>query len=163
MYLPLSNKQWIHIKYFVRTPKKYKKRQLDKDAENSFHLIKLRVHFKYINPKSNTDEENLPFQTKNKQKWAPKDTHHNVSTFIDLLQNCPKQRKKEKIKNPKPNLSKGEQKAMEELTKRKDIVITNADKGGAVVIMDVEKYINEANHQLSDKQPEVSRRPNATT
>ena len=52
---------------------------------------------------------------------------------------------------------------MEELTKRKDIIITNADKGGAVVIMDVEKYINEANHQLSDKQPEVSRRPNATT
>ena len=40
---------------------------------------------------------------------------------------------------------------MEELTKIKDIIITNADKGGAVVIMDVEKYINEANRQLSDK------------
>ena len=40
---------------------------------------------------------------------------------------------------------------MEELAKRKDIFITNADKGGAVVIMDVEKYINEANRQLSDK------------
>ena len=56
------------------------------------------------------------------------------------------------MKNPKPNLSKGEQKAMEELAKRKDIIITNADKGGAVVIMDVEKYINEANRQLSDKR-----------
>ena len=55
------------------------------------------------------------------------------------------------MKNPKPNLSKGEQKTMEELAKRKDIIITNADKGGAVVIMDVEKYINEANHQLSNK------------
>ena len=41
---------------------------------------------------------------------------------------------------------------MEELAKRKDIIITNADKGGAVVIMDVEKYINEANRQLSDKR-----------
>ena len=40
---------------------------------------------------------------------------------------------------------------MEELTKRKDIIITNADKGGAVVIMDVEKYINEGNRQLSNK------------
>ena len=40
---------------------------------------------------------------------------------------------------------------MEELAKRKDIFIANADKGGAVVIMDVEKYINEANRQLSDK------------
>ena len=41
---------------------------------------------------------------------------------------------------------------MEKLTKRKDIVITNADKGGAVVIMDMEKYINEANRQLSNKR-----------
>ena len=56
------------------------------------------------------------------------------------------------MKNPKPNLSKAEQKAMEELEKRKDIIITNADKGGAVVIINVEKYINEANRQLSDKR-----------
>ena len=56
------------------------------------------------------------------------------------------------MKNPKPNLSAGEQKAMEKLAKRKDIIITNADKGGAVVIIDVEKYINEANRQLSDKR-----------
>ena len=56
------------------------------------------------------------------------------------------------MKNPKPNLSKGEQKAMEELAKRKDIIINNADKGSAVVIMDIEKYINEANCQLSDKR-----------
>ena len=41
---------------------------------------------------------------------------------------------------------------MEELTKRKDIIITNADKGGAVVIMDVEKCIYKANRQLSDKR-----------
>ena len=53
--------------------------------------------------------------------------------------------------NPKTNLSRGEQKTMEELGKRKYIIITNADKGGAVVKMDVEKYINEANHQLSNK------------
>ena len=56
------------------------------------------------------------------------------------------------MKNPKPNLSKGEQKAIEELAKRKDIILTNADKGGAVVLTDVEKYIKEANPQLSDKR-----------
>ena len=50
------------------------------------------------------------------------------------------------------HLQKGEQNAMKELAKRKDIIITNADKGGAVVIMDVEKYINKANRQLSDKR-----------
>ena len=40
---------------------------------------------------------------------------------------------------------------MENLKKRTDIVILNADKGGAVVIQDVKDYINEANKQLSNK------------
>ena len=40
---------------------------------------------------------------------------------------------------------------MEALSKRNGIIITIADKGGAVVIMDVEKYIKESNRQLSDK------------
>ena len=136
---------------FVPTPKKDNKKQLDNDAENFFRLIKLRAHFKNINPKSNIDQENLPFQIKNKQKWKPKDTHRNVSTFVDLVQNDLNKEKTQKMKNPKPNVSKGEQKATEGLAKRKDIIITNADKGGAVVIMDVEKYIKEANRQLSDK------------
>ena len=48
----------------VPTPKKYNKKQLDTDAENFFHLIKLRAHFKDINPKSNIDQGNLHFQIK---------------------------------------------------------------------------------------------------
>ena len=40
---------------------------------------------------------------------------------------------------------------MEELAKRKDFIITNADKGGAVVITDTDSYIKEANRQSSDK------------
>ena len=41
--------------------------------------------------------------------------------------------------------------AMEELAKWKDLIITNAEKGGAVVIMDTDSCIKEANQQLSDK------------
>ena len=118
-----------------------------------FSIIKLRAHFKDINQKSNMDEGSVPFQIKNKQKWTPKDTHHKVSTFIDLVQNGLNTEKTGgKKKNPKPNLSNREQKAMEELANRKDIIITNADKGGAVVITDLEKYISKANCQLSDKR-----------
>ena len=40
---------------------------------------------------------------------------------------------------------------MEELAKRKDLAITNADKGGAVIIMDTNSYIKEPNWQLSHK------------
>ena len=101
----------------------------------------------------NIEQGNLPFQIKNKQKWAPQDTHNNVGTLIDLVENnLNKEKTKTKMKKPKPNLSKGEEKAMEELAERKDIIITNADKGAAVVIIDVEKYISEANRQLSDKR-----------
>ena len=40
---------------------------------------------------------------------------------------------------------------MKHLAKLKDTIITTADKGGAVVIMDTENYIKEANCQLSYK------------
>ena len=58
---------------------------------------------------------------------------------------------KQPTKKPKSNLTYKEHAAMEELAKRKDLIITNADKGGAVAIMDTDSYIKEANWQLSDK------------
>ena len=93
---------------------------------------------------------------KNKQKWTPKDTHHNVSTFINLVQNGLNKEKTKKMKNPKSSLSKGKQKAMEELAKTKDIVITNADKGGTLVIMNVEKNINEDKRNYNTLQEDTT-------
>ena len=52
---------------------------------------------------------------------------------------------------PKDNLTKREQKALEELFKGDAIIITNADKGEAIVIMDIDKYISEAKRQLNDE------------
>ena len=53
---------------------------------------------------------------------------------------------------------------MAELAKRKNIIITNVDKGGTVVVMDIERYINEVNRQLSNKcNYKKTRRPSATT
>ena len=48
-------------------------------------------------------------------------------------------------------ITKGEQKTLEELSKRGGFIITNADKVGATVIMDIDKYIFEAQCQLNDK------------
>ena len=51
------------------------------------------------------------------------------------------------MENQKPqlfnNLTKGERKAWKELIERDDIAITNADKAGAVVIIDVKGCIRE--------------------
>ena len=41
---------------------------------------------------------------------------------------------------------------MKHLAKRRDIIITTTDKGGAVVILDTENYIKEVNCQLSNKK-----------
>ena len=58
---------------------------------------------------------------------------------------------KEPTKKLKSNLTYKEHAAMEELAKRKDLIIANADKSGAVVTMDTDSYMKEANWQLSDK------------
>ena len=85
----------------VPTTKKYKKKQLYTDAENFFCLIKHWVHFQDIGPKPNTDQQNLLFQIKDKQKWTLKHTHHNLRSFIDLFKNDIKTKKK-KERNEKP-------------------------------------------------------------
>ena len=58
----------------------------------------------------------------------------------------------EKIKKavPKSNLIKNETDALQQLSQRDDNIITKADKGGAVVIIDVDDYIREANRQLNN-------------
>ena len=48
-----------------------------------------------------------------------------------------------KVKNTKSNLSNGEQKAMKHISEQRDIIITTADKGNTVVVMDTENYIKQ--------------------
>ena len=59
---------------------------------------------------------------------------------------------KKKLKTKYSNLTIKERKAMQELQFRKDIGITDADKGGAVVILDVEDYVKEAEKQLNNRE-----------
>ena len=66
------------------------------------------------------------------------------------------------MKNPKSNLSNGEQEAMKHFAKRRDIIITTADKGGAVVVMDTENYIKETNFRKKQLQ-NTSNRSHFTT
>ena len=55
------------------------------------------------------------------------------------------------VKNSKSKLSNREHEAMKHLAKRRDMILTTADKGGPVVIMYTEYYMKEAYRQLSDK------------
>ena len=50
----------------------------------------------------------------------------------------------------RPNLEKDENVTLKDLSKRDSITITNAHKGVAVVIIDLNDYIREAKRQLKD-------------
>ena len=58
--------------------------------------------------------------------------------------------KKKKVKKttPKSNLTKNETDALQQLSQRDDIVLTKADKRGAIVIINVDDYIRKANRFL---------------
>ena len=76
-----------------------------------------------------------------KHDYHPKN-HYTIETFIEAADN----QINEEITHIKPpkysNLSKGEQKALQDLQERDDIVIVNVHKRGAVVIIDVTDYID---------------------
>ena len=126
---------------------------MSSDLQNLFRLIKLRVPFKDETCVAtvNQPNEQVPFKIKNKKKWTPKETHHTVSTYTDLGKNDINALMKKTTKILKSNLTYKEHTAMKELTKRKDFILTNVGKGGAVVIMDTDSWIKEANRQLSGK------------
>ena len=60
------------------------------------------------------------------------------------------------------NLSKGERIAMKVLSDHTDIIITKADKGGAVVVMDVKDYINESHQPNRDHYKILNKDPTTT-
>ena len=138
---------------FIPNAKRYNKNKLSSDLQNFCRLIKLQAHFKDETciATVNQPNEQVPFKIKNKEKWTPKEKHDTVSTYIDLVENDINALMKEPTKKLKSNLTYKEHAAMEELAKRKDLIITNADKSGAVVTMDTDSYMKEANWQLSDK------------
>ena len=92
----------------------------------------------------NQPNEQVPFKIKNKEKWTPKETHHTVSTYTDLVENDINALMKQPTKKLKSNLTYKEHGAMKELAKRKELIITNADKGWLVVTIDTDSNIKEA-------------------
>ena len=102
----------------------------------------LQAHFK---TEAKTTDIFIPTK---KSTWTPPNPHHTVKTFINAIENDLKETPRS-CKN-RNNLSKGELDSLDKLKTRDDIIITRADKGGAVVIIDVEDYIKEANRQLEN-------------
>ena len=86
---------------------------------------------------------------RNKSNWEPPQGDHALETFIQSVTND-----FGKMSQKKPfhyNLTKPQSVSLANLSKDTSIVIKKADKGAAVVLMDREDCITEAERQLSDQ------------
>ena len=127
--------------------------------------IRLKHYFQQQNVANNSSMNNLP-QTitppvercemksiyKNpyfdpQAKFTPANLEkYLASTKMDILK---------LINNPSQtpsNLSSSERQTLKSLKNRNDIIITNADKGGKVVVMDRNTYIENCENQLNDNE-----------
>ena len=92
------------------------------------------------------------FKANENKGWTSDKNHYNIDTFVETVKKDIKCTKTSKPKQPYPNVDKGEREAIKELSKKEDIIITNADKGGVVVIAVMKCYIKETERQLNDKE-----------
>ena len=136
---------------FCPTPEYYKKNILKKDLESFNGKIKLKVFFRNKNvQKQQTELANKEPNIKSKTNWEPKKNHHTVETFIEAVNKVTVEIFSDKKKLPKNNLTDTDKNDVEYFSKRNDLVMMKAGKGGATVILDVKNYIAKANEQLQD-------------
>ena len=72
-----------------------------------------------------------------------------MTLFIDTFISCVTKELKECKPNPitHNNLSLKGRQTLKELSSRYDVIVTKADKGGAIVILDVKDYVDETDRQ----------------
>jgi hypothetical protein len=135
---------------YIPTPNSINKKELAQDIKQFGRRIKLRDHF------GNSPSDKPAF--KYHSTWEPNENHHTVKTFLEdfsrkvnsELENGPTQDRANNV-NTSNNLKKSELEALENIRSMNDVIITKADKGGAIVVQDVDKYIQEAERQLKDR------------
>ena len=85
-------------------------------------------------------------------KWTP--THGKFIAVDHYIDKCRREINQIDFKRrlTQHNLSYDEQRALRKLRNRRDVVIRQADKGGAFVVWRTDLYIAEANRQLADQR-----------
>ena len=135
---------------FYPTPGKYNKTNYENNIQNFTRKIELQAHFKTTEV-FNKNDGNFHIKNSTNKQWTPKEKRDTVEIFTEAFKS--ESQNQEHIKKfPKNNLTKNEIEALKDPRIRNNIIITQADKAGAVVIIDLDYYINEANPQLNKKE-----------
>ena len=133
---------------FCPTPEKIDIYQLRKDIREYIRRIRLKEYF-YSEENVDGDFSEMP-SFRSKSNWSPdRNRELAIEAYVGALE---KKILSQEFEIPcQRNLTKDEQKALENLRNYEDITIKQADKGSAVVVMDKETYIREAMRQLNDQ------------
>ena len=95
------------------------------------------------------DEEAVPL-FRPPSTWMPaKGRDEGLETYIRTVRRTIRDDLAKGKNTTKDNLTKEERKALKDLRNRDDIIIKEADKGSAVVVMSKADYIKEADRHLS--------------
>ena len=139
---------------YIPTPNCIDRTKMNDSVDKFFRRIKLHAYFNdpnkgFIDPDESNFDPMSKYSTK-KSRWTPPFVHESIDNFIDICKKEICAIDVKKISKKECNLSKDEKDALRSLSKRDDIVIKRADKGGAIVVWRKDLYISEAERQLSD-------------
>ena len=136
---------------FVPIAKRTDEFSVKQDVEKFLRRIQLKAFFHDKEDNSNASDKDI-FETLHvrKSKWTPpEDQFASLDFFIKKCRHDI-QKLKFNCDTKFSNLSSEEWVALKNLSKRQDIIIKSADKGGAVVVWRSDLYKEEALRQLSD-------------
>ena len=152
--LPLSDSEKSVLSKglnFVPISKKLDEFSVKQDVEKFLRRVQLKAFFHDKEDDSNTSDKDT-FETLQvrKSKWTPPEGQFASLDFF--INKCRHDINKLNFnRNTKfSNLSSEERAALQNLRKRKDIIVKAADKGGALVVWRADLYQKEALRQLSD-------------
>ncbi|CAN7976819.1 unnamed protein product, partial [Ixodes persulcatus] len=123
----------------------YDEFQLYQDLDNFSRSLRLQEYFH-----ERPSDGGCPLPSNPKKHWTPSNRRNKyLDMYIEVVQReIMESFQKKRV--PKYNLSLSENNCIKLLGSRTDIVIKPADKGGAVVVLNTQDYINEGLRQLND-------------
>lgn len=137
---------------FTPTPKS-DLRSLEKDVKEFCRRLRLKEHFYDSEDQDESSDETDDPLVRNKSNWNPKPKRNKLlDSCIDTLTKSTKELGQQNVKSCKDNLSKEERNALKRLQNNNEIVIKEADKGGAICIMDKAFYREKMSELLMDDQ-----------
>ena len=143
---------------FIPNPGRCNTNTFEKDKNTFFRNMILKSHFG-----NNQNRNYAGYKNKTNKDWLPKNTHHTIKTFIESVHKDLGDTQQMTYQRTSNNLTRGEIHSLHKLVKRDDIIVTKADKGGAVVLINVDDYMKEAKRQQDNTEFYTQLNVNPTT